>query len=145
MAMDRSFVERNRTSSRRIRVLAERLSDEDLKRPVGQHWTVAIVLAHLAFWDRRVALLLDRLEQTGKLEPLEIDIVVNDVALPFWAAMPPRAAAQLAVATTEALDKRLEEYPEALLAQVRSGNERWIVRALHRDTHLDAVDAALGR
>jgi hypothetical protein len=144
MAMDRSFVERNRASSRRIRALAESLSDEDLQRPVGKHWTVSIALAHLAFWDRRVLLLLDRLEQTGKLEPLEIDLVVNDVALPFWAAMPPRAAARLAVATVEALDKRLEEFPEALLAQVRSGNERWIVRALHRDPHLDAVTAALG-
>jgi hypothetical protein len=143
--MDRSFVERNRAASRRIQTLAECLNDDDLQRPVGKHWTVAIVLAHLAFWDRRVALLLDHLEQTGKLEPLEIDLVVNDVALPFWAAMPARAAVQLAIATTEALDRRLEELPEALLAQVRSGNERWVLRALHRDAHLDAVDAALGR
>ncbi len=54
MALDRSFVEKNRASTTRIRELAASLSDDDLKRPVGEHWTVAVALAHIAFWDRRV-------------------------------------------------------------------------------------------
>jgi hypothetical protein len=64
MALDRSFIERNRTSTERIRVMGA-LSDEELRRPVGKHWTVAIVLAHLAFWDRRVLYALDKTEQDG--------------------------------------------------------------------------------
>ena len=47
MAVDQSFVERNRASTERIRQLAARLSDEEMLRPVGEHWTVAIALAHL--------------------------------------------------------------------------------------------------
>ena len=54
MTLDRSFVERNRASTDRIRALAARLSDVEMQHPVGEHWTVAIALAHLAFWDRRV-------------------------------------------------------------------------------------------
>jgi hypothetical protein len=145
MTVDRSFVEDNRASTGRIRALAERLTDEELQQPVGEHWTVAITLAHLAFWDSRVLFLIDGLEREGKLSPLDIDIVVNDIALPFWAAIPPREAARLAVEIAEALDQRLEDLPPALVAEINTHNERWVSRALHRDEHLDEVDAALVR
>ena len=143
MPSDLSFAERNRASTQRIRTLAERLTDEELQQPVGQHWTVAIALAHMAFWDRRVSYLLDSLEREGKLSPLKIDIVVNDLSLPLWAAIPPREAAQIAVEAAEALDKRLEALSPALIEKVNSQNERWVVRALHRGVHLDEIDAAL--
>lgn len=143
MTVDRSFIEHNHASTERIRALVERLTDEELQCPVGQHWTVTIALAHLAFWDWRVIHLLDSLERDGKLNPPQIDIVVNDLSLPFWAAIPPRKAAQLAIQAAEALDARLEELPPALLEEVNTVNERWVVRALHRNEHLDEVDAAL--
>src|SRR5512134_3090906 len=113
MALDRSFADHNRASTDRIRALAASLTDEEMQHPVGEHWTVAITLAHLAFWDRRVLYLIDGLEREGKLSPLDIDIVVNDLSLPFWAAIPPREAARLAVEIAEALDKRLEGLPPA--------------------------------
>ncbi len=81
--MDRSFVERNRAATERIRATAA-LSDAQLKVRVGQHWTVAILLAHLAFWERRVLYVLDKTEQAGKLFPAEMDIFVNDLSLPLW-------------------------------------------------------------
>jgi hypothetical protein len=143
MDLDRSFVELNRASTNHIRDLAARLTDEEMQHPVGEHWTVAIALAHLAWWDRRVLYVLDMTERTGELFVPEIDIVVNDLSLPLWAAIPPRAAARIAIESAEALDKRLEGYPEALLALIYAYNKRWIVRALHRGEHLDEVDAAL--
>jgi hypothetical protein len=145
MTLDRSFIERNRASTQRIRALADRLTDADLQHPVGEHWTVAITLAHLAFWDWRVIYLLDSLEHKGKLSPLDIDIVVNDLSLPFFAAIPPRKAAQLAIQAAEALDARLEKLPPALIEEVNAASERWVVRALHRNDHLDEIDAALGQ
>jgi hypothetical protein len=145
MTLDRSFVERNRASTNRIRTLATRLTDEELQHPVGEHWTVAIVLAHLAFWDRRVLYVLDMTERDGKLFIAEIDIFVNDLSLPLWAAIPPRTAARLAIETSEALDKRLEDFPPALLEEIYTYNKRWVDRALHRGAHLDAADAALVR
>ena len=143
MALDRSFVERNRASTNRIRALAARLTDEEMQHPVGEHWTAAIALAHLAFWDRRVMVVLDNTERDGKLFAAEIDVFVNDLSLPLWAAIPPRDAARIAVETADALDARLEEFPPALLEEVYARSERWVVRALHRNDHLDEVDAAL--
>jgi len=143
MTLDRSFVERNRASTDRIRTLAARLTDEEMQHPVGEHWTVAIALAHLAFWDRRVLYVLDMTEREGALFIPTIDIFVNDLSLPLWAAIPPRAAAQIAIETAEALDARLESYPPALLEEIHAYNQRWVVRGLHRNEHLDEVDAAL--
>src|SRR5689334_10817810 len=115
MTLDRSFVERNCASTNRIRALNARLTDEQMQLPVGEHWTPAIVLAHLAFWDRRVMYVLDMTERDGKLFIPEIDIFVNDLSLPLWAAIPPREAARIAIETAEALDKRLEDAPPALI------------------------------
>ena len=143
MALDRSFVERNRASTERIRALAARLSDEELQHPVGEHWTVAITLAHLAWWDRRVMYVLDMTEKDGSLFIPEIDIFVNDLSLPLWAAIPPREAARIAIETAETLDTRLENYSAALLEEIYNYNKRWVVRALHRNEHLDEAEAAL--
>lgn len=143
MALDRSFVDVNRASTRRIRDLVARLTDEDMQHPVGEHWTVAIALAHLAFWDRRVMYVLDQTENDGALVIPRVDIIVNDLSLPLWAAIPPREAARLAIESAEALDSRLEAYPPALLAEIQAYNRRWVSRGLHRDEHLDEVDAAL--
>jgi hypothetical protein len=143
MTLDRSFVELNRASTQRIRDLAARLSDAELQHPVGEHWTVAIVFAHLAFWDRRVMYVLDKTEQDGKLFIPEIDIFVNDLSLPLWAAIPPREAARIAIETAETLDKRLEEYSPALLEEIFNFNKRWVIRALHRGEHLDEAEEAL--
>lgn len=143
MAFDRAFVELNRASTERIRALASRLSPAEMQHPVGEHWTVGIVMAHLAFWERRVLDVLERTEAAGKLTVPEVDLVVNDLSLPLWAALPPEAAAQLAIATAEAVDRRLEHFPEPLLEAVHGRYRRWVVRALHRDEHLDEVEAAL--
>lgn len=143
MTMDRSFVEQNRASTSRIRALAARLTDAELQHPVGAHWTVAIALAHIAFWDRRVMYVLDMTERDGTLFIPEIDIFVNDLSLPLWAAIPPREAARIAIETADTLDARLESFAPALLAEIYAYNKRWVVRALHRGEHLDEVDAAL--
>ncbi len=143
MTLDRSFIDLNRASTDRIRALIARLTDEEMQHPVGEHWTVSIALAHLAFWDRRVMYVLDMTERAGKLFIPTSDIIVNDVSLPLWAAIPPREAARLAIETAEALDKRLEGFPPALLEEIYAYSTRWVVRAAHRGEHLDDVDAAL--
>jgi len=143
MTLDRSFVELNRASTERIRTLTARLTDEEMQTRVGEHWTVGIVFAHLAWWDRRVMYVLDMTEKDGRLFIPEIDIFVNDLSLPLWAAIPPRDAARIAIETSETLDKRLEDYSPELLEEIYNYNERWVIRALHRGEHLDEADAAL--
>ena len=73
MGINRTFVQLNRASTDRIRAMAARLSDEQLLTPIGHHWTAAIVMAHLAFWDRRVLYVLDMTERDGKLFIPNID------------------------------------------------------------------------
>lgn len=143
MPQDQSFIEMNRASTQRIRDLTTRLRDEDMLHPVGEHWTVGVALAHLAFWDRRVMYVLDEIERTGSVRVPDIDILVNDLSLPLWQAIPPREAARIAIASAEALDKRMEAFPSALLEEVYAFNNRWVVRANHRNEHLDEVEAAL--
>ena len=143
MTLDPMFVEHNRAATKRIRDLVARLSDADMQHRVGEHWTVAIALAHLAFWDRRVLTVLDMTEREGMLFTPNVDIIVNDLSLPLWAAIPPREAARLAIEAATSLDQRLETFPPDLLAEVYTYNQRWVTRSRHRNEHLDEVEAAL--
>ncbi len=141
--MDNSFIEQNKASRKRLKKLVKGLSKKDMGRKVGADWTVAVALAHIAFWDRRVQFVLDKTEAAGKLEAIEFDTVLNDVMLPTWELVPGKEAATLAIETASELDKRLETFPPELLEQVHAHNSRWVVRALHRNEHLDEVDKAL--
>ena len=143
MTLDRSFVQLNRASTERIRGLVKRLSEKDLQHPMPDGWTVASALVHIAFWDRRVLYALDMTEREGKLVTPQIETFVNDIALPLFAAIPPSAAARLAVDTAQSLDKRLEGFSQDRIEELYNFNKRWVLRALHRGEHLDDVDAAL--
>ena len=79
---------------------------------------------------------LGKAEREGKVTVPEIDVFVNDLSLPLWAAIPPREAARIAIETSEELDRRLEGLPSTSLEEVYVVNERWVERALHRGEHL---------
>ena len=143
MPLDRTFLALNRAATGRMRALAARLTDEELQHPVGEHWTVAIALAHIAYWYRRALHVLDLSEREGRFTFPQLDYFVNDLSLPLWAAVPPRQAARIALESAEALDARLETYPSALLEEFYAANQAFVVRAVHRGRHLDEVDAAL--
>jgi hypothetical protein len=70
-------------------------------------------------------------------------VVVNDLSLPLWAAIPARQAGRLAIETAEILDGRLEPFPPGLLEEIYHFNKRYVIRALHRNEHLDEAYAAL--
>lgn len=143
MALERSFVELNQASRERMQSLADHLSDSELRHPVGEHWTVGIVFAHLAFWDRRVMYVMDMTEIEGKLHIPTIDIFVNDLSLPLWAAIPPREAVRIALETADEVDRRLENYYPDYLEAMVNYSRRWVFRAFHRHEHLDEAEAAL--
>ena len=143
MALDPSFVQLNRAATERLRRLVNRLTDQQLQTRMGEHWTIAICLAHFAFWDRRVMYVLDLTRKQGKVVSPEIDTFVNDLSLPLWAAIPPRETARIALEAADACDKQLEAYPPELLEQVFEHRKRNVIRALHRNEHLDEIDAAL--
>lgn len=77
--------------------------------------------------------------------PCPIDIeVINESLLPLWLALPPRAAAGLAISAAEAIDRELEEAPDELIAAIESLGEKFrLYRSEHRKTHLDQIEAVL--
>jgi hypothetical protein len=47
--MDRPFVAENAKERQRLISLVTRLTDEELRLPLDNGWTIAVALAHLAF------------------------------------------------------------------------------------------------
>jgi hypothetical protein len=150
MPVDRSYTAENDAERERLRALLRRLTDEELARPMPAGWTVAGILAHVAFWDQRIVALLDEWERRGPAwtPPLEdardVDWV-NDAAKPLCLALPPRVAAELALSVAEIVDRRVAGVSDAILAaNARSPTLNWH-RAGHRREHLDEIERALGR
>ena len=106
-----------------------------MQRRVGQDWTVAIALAHLAFWDRRVLYVLDMTERDGKLFAAEVDIFVNDLSSPLWAAIPPARRPSTRSKLRRHSTLGLENFPPELLSEIYTYNKRWVLRALPRGEH----------
>jgi hypothetical protein len=146
-----SYVTENNEQRARLRALVERLSDSDLARPLDAGWTVGAVLAHLAFWDQRTLVLIERWEKEGpRTLPRSIDDKdvdwVNDSAKALCLALPPRAAAHLALATAEAVDRRVEALSNELVAaNAAAGKPLNLFRAEHRREHLDEIEHAFGQ
>ena len=142
--MDRSFVSENTKERERLSSLVAQLSDEQLSLPMDDGWTIAVALAHLAFWDQRSLVLMQKWKAT-EVAPSPIDIdVTNDALLPLWLALPPRTAAKLAISSAEAIDRELEEAPSELISDIENLGERFrLYRCEHRKLHLDQIETLL--
>lgn len=144
------YAQQNAESRRHLQTLIERLSDEDLTRTTDYGWTVAALLAHLAFWDQRMLMILRRWQSEG-FDSSPIDAAaVNDSLRVICQALAPRTAIELCLSSAEALDaaletltavqvKEMEQHAAATETQFRMN------RSLHRNGHLDDIEALLGR
>jgi hypothetical protein len=128
----------------RLEALVARLSNAELMTPMAAGWTVAAVLAHLAFWDRRAAQLVERWQQEG-VGPSAADIdAVNDAAKAQWLALPPRVAAEQAIEAARAADAALDAAsPDLLQRIVDLGDPINPRRGVHRNEHLDEIEHTL--
>jgi hypothetical protein len=143
--MERSFIKENNRERERLISLVERLTDEELSLPLGNDWTIAIALAHLAFWDQRSLFLVRKWKKSGDVEfsPIDMD-VTNDSLLSLWRALPPRVAANLAVSSAEEVDRELEETPSDLISRIEGiGEKNRVYRSVHRKMHIDQIEDLL--
>ncbi len=143
-----SFVQENEESRRKLERLVRGLSDQDLALRTSYDWTVSALLAHLAFWDQRMVVILARWKEKG-LDPSLIDSdVVNGALKPICHALQPRAAAELCLACAQEVDSELAALTPDLVEQIEDHLEATSTqfrmnRALHRNGHLQDIELLL--
>ena len=141
-----NFTAANEESRQKLEALVARLSDADLLLVNDVMWTVAATLAHLAFWDQRALLLVRRWKKNGvQFSPIDVD-TINDVALPFLLAIPPREACRLVLEIAATLDKELSDLsPDFVNDILENGKNLHLNRANHRTLHMAEIENLLGK
>jgi hypothetical protein len=130
----------------RLESLVGRLTDAELARPLSDGWTIAAVLAHVAFWDRRAVVLMERWRHQGVTASTTDPHEINDAMKDQWLALPPRVAARLAVDAARLADAAVATADETLIRDMESMNAGVNVqRAEHRAEHLDQIERALAQ
>ena len=144
--MERTFVFENARERERLTLLVSRLTDAQLSQPIDDRWTIAVALAHLAFWDQRSLCLMRKWKSSGVAAcPIDFDLT-NDSLLSLWQALSPRAAANLAVLSAEKIDREIEQAPSDLVSAIEKLGDRFrLYRSEHRKLHLDEIEEALKR
>ena len=146
MADDRSYVDANPRERERLRVLVERLDDDELTAQVNEYWTVAGVLGHLAYWDIRVLVLSEKVDRGEPWVPADAEPGgdwLNDTTRPLIHAIAPREAAKFALRIAEQTDALAAKLPLNRLWPVDPDSPINPVRADHRREHLDEIETAL--
>jgi hypothetical protein len=148
---DRSYVEANLRGLERLRELVEGVDEGSLTAPVNEYWSVAGVLAHMAWWDARVVVFADKIDRGEPWVPTDEEPEgdwLNDttrLVIEGLAPHAPRAAADLAVRMAERADARVAELPLDRMAPRDSASPISPDRADHRVEHLEEIEAVLAR
>ena len=140
-----AHIERNRSSAERLRRLVDRLDGEHADRPVEGAWTIAALLAHIAFWDRFVLARWEDATRAGLDAPPGLDDglqdLLNAAALRDWLALPAHEAGRLAVTAAEEIDRAIAALDARRVETVlANGPIRLLDRSFHRDEHLDTIE-----
>ena len=78
-------------------------------------WTVAVALAHIAFWDRQRLCLMRRWAAGNWCNGGYDGELFNEVLLPFLEQVPPDMAAEMALKTAEEVDAFLLTVPDEVV------------------------------
>jgi DinB family protein len=144
------YSKENAESYQRLKDLSHKLTDTDLALSTDYGWTVAALLAHLAFWDQRVLVILRRWKEAG-LDPSPIDsAAVNDSLKVICHALEPRTALNLSLISAEAVDSELETLSADFVKQIEehaaaTETQFRMNRSLHRTGHLNDIEALLNK
>ena len=142
--MKSAYSQRNNAELEHLRKVVDRLTDEQMARPAGgDGWTVGALLGHIAFWDQRAIVLMERWKAGGVGTPAGDVDVINDSVKPFLLAIPPRDAARLALEAAQAIDREIDSLDAKMLAGIEANGQPRLDRASHRAHHLEQIEKAI--
>jgi mycothiol maleylpyruvate isomerase-like protein len=151
MPVSEAFARSNRLQTERLRALVARLDPAMMAVTIPNGWTVAGVLAHMAFWDRQRLGIMRRWEKGdfcsdayhGCSDKYHGDLY-NDAVQPLLERIPPQQAAAAAIEAAEEIDAYLLEVSDELVATALArADAPNLDRGSHRVGHLDAIEKAL--
>ncbi|HVK13495.1 MAG TPA: hypothetical protein VM597_32410 [Gemmataceae bacterium] len=144
MPVSAALAESNRVQTERLRELVARLDADMLAVRLPNGWTVAVALAHVAFWDRQRLCLMRRWAAGDWCDGGYDGDLFNEALLPVLEAVSPDRAAALALRTAEEVDAFLLAAPDDLVRAALSRPDRPnLDRGSHREGHLDQIERAL--
>jgi len=144
MPVSAALAESNRVQTERLRELVARLDADMLAVRLPNGWTVAVALAHVAFWDRQRLCLMRRWAAGDWCDGGYDGDLFNEALLPVLEAVSPDRAAALALRTAEEVDAFLLAVPDDLVRAALSRPDRPnLDRGSHREGHLDQIERAL--
>jgi hypothetical protein len=142
--MNRDFVQDNAHALARLKALVARLTPEQLALPLDDGWTISAALAHMAFWDRRMLLLIERFQHDGITDSPYDPHVMNDAMKPMLLAVPSHEAARMCIEAAEQVDAAVATLSDAFIQAIKDhGTPFNPNRSEHRGYHLDEIERAL--
>lgn len=144
MPVSPAFAESNRAQTERLRKLVGHLDASMLAVRLPNGWTVAVALAHIAFWDRQRLCLMRQWAAGNWCNGGYDGEVFNEVLLPFLETIPPDRAAEIALKSAEEVDAFLLSVPDEVVDTALARPDRPnLDRGSHREGHLDQIEEAL--
>jgi hypothetical protein len=144
MPVSPAFAESNRVQTERLRELVGRLDAGMLAVRLPNGWTVALALAHIAFWDRQRLCLMRRWAADNWCAGGYDGELFNEVLRPFLELIPSSRAAEIALQVAEEVDAFLLTVPDAVVEAALARPDRPnLDRGSHREGHLDQIEEAL--
>jgi hypothetical protein len=144
MPVSPAFAQSNRSQTERLRQIVQRLNPAMMAVRLPNGWTVAGILAHIAFWDRQRLCLMRRWAAGDLCNGAYDGDLFNETMQPLLEMIPPERAASAAVQAAEEVDALLlevsDEVVAAALARPDAPN---LDRGSHRQYHLDQIEKAL--
>jgi hypothetical protein len=141
------FIAENKNQTNRIRSLKDKLI-RNWKTELGNGWTVGSMLCHIAFWDNVRCLWIKKWIQSGKLATdldMESTHSFNDVVRTMSETIPAKTGLQFTLRCAEEIDRLVESLqPNQIQELEASDRGRWFQRHLHRKSHLDRIETAVG-
>ena len=143
-----SYIDDNAAARERVLGLVRGLSEEQLRKPIDDDWTIGAILGHLAFWDSahvgRLRAALAKGDAAPAPLPDGLPDVINDGTLPMWRALSGQAAVSLFDAASGEADAFLRDLDPTAVEGVRAaGYPRLVERSRHRNEHANTIEQAL--